>query len=243
MCGHVLAHSGHFAVGRLTGYTGHIMRWDIGAYRERIRRRIKRLQKIKTWQLVIVLLLGSLVALTLLRLNNLGMIDRLTAVQQADTEGDPEKIKQAITELGQYVTRHMNTDIGDKLYLTHSYERDKEAAVAAAQSTTNPNSAEYQAASIECRARWQGNVASFRNDYVKCVIDRVAALSGQSTESLSATMPNAEVYRVAFASPLWSPDLAGVAVAFCAVIMGSILFRITGMIVLQVLLRRQFTSV
>lgn len=216
------------------------MRWDVGAYREKIRKQLKQFQRVKTWQLVIILLLGSLVAATLLRLNNLNMIERFNAVKTADAEGNKEKIKQTVTELGQYVTAHMHTDLQSKLYLTESYERDKEAAVAAAQTATNPNSEEYKIASVECRERWQGGVASFRNDYVTCVIERVSALSGQSTENLSATMPKQEMYKVSFASPLWSPDPAGIVVAFCIVIMLIIFARITGVIVLRLLVKYRF---
>jgi hypothetical protein len=219
------------------------MRWDIGAYRNNIRKKLKAIQRVKIWQLIVILLLGSIVAATLLRINNLNMVDLLQAVKVADKEGDKEKIKQSITNLGQYVTTHMHTDVKDKLNLEYSYERDKEAALTAAQSATNPNSEEYKIAAVECQARWQGGVASFRNDYVKCVIDRVAAMSGQSAEDLSAQMPRAEMYNVTFASPLWSPDPAGFAVAFCVIITIIILMRLTGAIILQLLIKKQFRAI
>ena len=52
------------------------------------RRAIRRLEEIKTWQLVILLVMASFVSATFLRLNNIGMIERRDAVINADKEGD-----------------------------------------------------------------------------------------------------------------------------------------------------------
>lgn len=232
-----------FAETSLEGYTKHTMRWDIKAHNEKIRRRLRLLRKVKTWQLIVVLLLASIVAATLLRLNNLGMVGRLEAVKVADEKGDKEEINKALTELRSYVFAHMNTDIPKETYLVHSHGRDRDAALASAQDATNPNSEEYEAASIECREKWQGGVASFRNDYVKCVIDRVAALSGQSSADMSAQLPKPDMYRVSYASPLWSPDMAGFSVLFCIFIIMVILIRFIGVIVLQAMVKRKFTSI
>ena len=51
------------------------------------RRAIRRLEEIKTWQLVILLVMASFVSATFLRLNNIGMIERRDAVINADKEG------------------------------------------------------------------------------------------------------------------------------------------------------------
>ncbi len=218
------------------------MRWDIGAYREKIRQRLHWFRSVKTWQLVIVLLLGLVVTATLLRLNNLGMVDRRHAVIQADDKGDAVEIEKRLKELRAYVTTHMNTSLGQGFYLNRSYERARDAAVAAFQnSSSNASSSEYQTASIECRARFQGGVASFRNDYVRCVAERVAALPPQVQAELK--LPDSAGYRINYVSPLWSFDLAGLGVAFCLFIVMVICARFIGVVVLQLLLKKRFSHV
>lgn len=219
------------------------MRWDTLNDKARYRRLIHRLQQLKTWQLVIILLLGILLSATLLRLNNLGMVERRTAVVAADAAGDKEALRETVVELQRYVSRHMNTNLGNGLYLTKSYERDRDAALAAAGNETNPTSTVYQQASVECRSRFQGGRESFRNDYVQCVIDRVASLSPQSEEANTLNLPKPEAYKINFSSPVWSPDLAGFAVAFCVLVTLVILGRLVLLGVLRMLLRRHYRSI
>jgi len=198
---------------------------------------------IKTWQLLIILLLVTLVAGTLLRMNNLGMIERRNAVLAADEKGDAAATKTALVELQRYMASHMNTTLNGGLYLSHSYERDRAAALDAATGTTNPNSAVYQQASIECRSRFQGGVASFRNDYVQCVIDKVSTLSQGEDPTAGLKLPRASSYRFDFASPSWSLDLAGLSVAIGALIIVVILARLVTLGVLHLLLRRRYRSI
>ena len=217
------------------------MRWAPRNDKARYRRILRRVQQFKTWQLVILLLLGVLLSATLLRLNNLEMVERRRAVVAADEKGDREALRTSIVALQRYVTAHMNTSLGSGFYLTKTYERDRDAALASAGTATNPNSAIYQQASIECRSRFQGGRESFRNDYVQCVIDRVANLSPQAESTLN--LPKPEAYKVNFIAPVWSLDLAGLAVAFCAVVTLIILGRLVLLGVLRMLLRKHYRSI
>lgn len=200
-------------------------------------------KRISTWQLIIMLLIGLVLSASFLRLNNLEMDKRRTAVMQADKLADKEATKQGLIELQRYVSAHMNTSLGNGFYLEHQYNRDKEAALTAATSTTNPNSAVYQQASIECRNRFQGGVASFRNDYVACVAERVRALSPSTDPSVGLKLPKAESYYYNFASPLWSPDLAGIMVLFCLVVTSVILLRAIAALVLRMVLKHRFKTI
>ena len=217
------------------------MRWAPRNSQARNRRLLRRIQRVKTWQLIILLLLGMLLSATLLRLNNLGMDERRRAVIAADATGNSETLRKAVVELQRYVTRHMNTSLGNGFYLTQTYERDRDAALAVAGTETNPNSAVYQQASIECRSRFQGGRESFRNDYVKCVIDRVASLSPQTEATLN--LPKPEAYKINFVTPVWSLDLAGLAVAFCVLVAAVILGRLLLLGALRMMLRRHYRSV
>jgi hypothetical protein len=217
------------------------MRWAPRNDKARYHRILRRVQRLKTWQLLILLLLGVILSATLLRLNNLEMDERRTAVIAADEKGDREALRDSIVELQRYVTGHMNTSLGDGFYLTRTYERDRDAALAAAGNATNPNSSVYQQASVECRSRFQGGRESFRNDYVQCVIDRVAAMSPQTDSTLN--LPKPEAYRVNFVTPVWSFDLAGLAVAICVLITAVIIGRLVLLGVLRMLLRRHYRSI
>lgn len=219
------------------------MRWDTLTDKARYRRTLRAVQLLKTWQLVILLLLGILLSATLLRLNNLGMVERRSAVVAADEKGDQAVLRESIVELQRYVSRHMNTNLENGFYLSKTYERDRDAALTAAGSTTNPSSAIYQQASVECRSRFQGGRESFRNDYVQCVIEKVASLSPQASAEASLNLPKPEAYKVNFASPAWTPDLAGLSVAFCALITLVIIGRLVLLGVLRSLLRKHYRSI
>lgn len=200
-------------------------------------------KRISTWQLIVMLLIGLVLSASFLRLNNLEMDKRRTAVMQADKLADKEATKQGLIELQRYVSAHMNTSLGKGFYLEHQYNRDKEAALNAATSTTNPNSAVYQQASIECRNRFQGGVASFRNDYVACVAERVRALSPSTDPTIGLKLPKAESYYYNFVSPLWSPDLAGIMVLFCLIVTSVILLRVIAAVVLRIVLKHRFKTI
>lgn len=219
------------------------MRWDRLKDKATYRRTLRRIRSLKTWQLVVVLFLGIILSATLLRLNNLEMVERRTAVIQADEKGDPEALRASIVELQRYVARHMNTSLGGGFFLSKTYERDRDAALAAANQSTNPNSSVYQQASIECRSRFQGGRESFRNDYVQCVIERVSAMSPQTDVEHTLNLPKADAFKVNFSSPFWTPDLAGLAVAFCALVTLVILGRALLTLVLRMLLKRHYRSI
>lgn len=209
--------------------------------RRNLKYRLQRLRQVKTWQLLVVLFLGVLVAATLLRLNNLGMVERRDAVIAADKSGDTAETRKAMIELQRYVSSHMNTDLGNGVYLETAYARDRDAAITAAGDSNNPNSAVYQQAAVECRARFQGGVESFRNDYVACVAERVGSLSqGQAASALK--LPPVDNYRYDYVSPLISFDLAGLAVVFCLLIVVVIISRLIVLVVLRLLLKHRFQS-
>lgn len=171
------------------------------------------------------------------------MNERRTAVINADKSGDEEALRSAIVDLQHYVTHHMNTNLGNGFFLSETYARDRDAALEAANGSSNPNSDVYQQASVECRTRWQGGRESFRNDYVQCVIERVGALAPQGDTASALNLPKADAYRINFVSPIWSFDLAGLSVAFCVSIVAIILGRFISILILRALIRYHYRSV
>ncbi|HEX6258993.1 MAG TPA: hypothetical protein VFZ48_05935 [Candidatus Saccharimonadales bacterium] len=201
------------------------------------------LKRVKTWQLVIIFIIAAFLSATFLRLNNLGMIERREAVIEADKRGDERAIIRSLGALQEYVSSHMNTDLQNGVYLQYSYERARDKVLDNASNASNPNSKVYQRASVECRARWQGGVDSFRNDYVQCVIDRVKSLREGQDALSSLHLPRADMYRHVFISPLWTPDFAGFSVLFCLLILLLIAFRLVAAAVLRILLHRRYQGV
>lgn len=210
--------------------------------KRRLHQYVTILRRVKTWQLVVVLFLVLLAAASLLRLNNIGMVERREAVIQADRSGDAAATKEALVGLQHYISSHMNTDLDKGVYLVAAYERDRNAAIEAAGETNNPNSDVYQQASVECRARFQGGVDSFRNDYVQCVINRVAELGEGEDPAAGLQLPRADAYRYDFASPLWTPDAAGLTVLLAVIITLIIIGRLIGLGILHLLLKRHYQS-
>lgn len=182
-------------------------RWEPTKNPITVRRCLKWLKKAKAWQLLLLLLLCGFVVATFLRLNNIGMIEHRKAVLEADKNLNDTVTKQKLTELQQYVSSHMNSSLGKGIILQNTYQRDYDKAINDAASTHNTNSDVYQQASIDCRARFHGGVASFRNDYVTCVANAVANLPQNQQ---NADLPKLENYHYNFASPLISLDFAGI---------------------------------
>jgi hypothetical protein len=197
------------------------------ANKRKIHHHLKRIAGIKTWQLLVLLLVMLFVSATLLRLNNLGMIEKREAVIQADKKLDDAAVQKALVDLQRYVSSHMNTSLNKGVYRENAYNRDRDAALEAASNASNPNSAAYQQASIECRSRFRGGVESFRNDYVQCVLERVSAMGAGQDPASSIHLPKADLYRYDFVSPLWTPDAAGFAVLFTLLI--ALLLAIRGL--------------
>lgn len=202
-----------------------------------LKKRLWQLQRVKTWQLLIILLVLLFIAATFLRLNNLGMVERREVVLAADERGDEAAIERSLVALQHYVSAHMNTSLQNGIYLEHEYQRDRDAALRAASESQNPNSDVYQQASVECQARFQGGVESFRNDYVQCVIDRVAQLNQGEDPVDSLQLPRADMYHYNFVSPLWSPDFAGLFVLLCILVMIIIIVRVVTGVILRLMLR------
>jgi len=204
-----------------------------------IRRDIKQLQKIKTWQLLILLVIFGLLAATFLRLNNIGMIERRTAVLQADKTGDATSLQNNLYALQRYSTAHMNAASGI-IYLNHSYQRDSQKAIDDAKNTSNVAVKDVlDKADAACKAQYAGNWMA----YVQCNAAEQAKYAGSNTLQASVKFPNADLYKQEFISPMWSPDFAGWSLVICAAITGVILLRLLSLAILQLLLRQRFNSI
>jgi hypothetical protein len=201
--------------------------------KKQIKRNLNQLRRIKTWQLVILLILAGFVAATFLRLNNIGMVDRRNAVVAADIVGDNSVTTSRLYDLQRYVSAHMNTDMGKGLYLEASYKRDLQAAYTRASGSSNGNI--YKKAQEVCAPRY----TSWSPAYVQCSVTELAKYPAAD----ALVLPKADLYLHSFVSPLWSPDFAGWSLVVCCVILLIIIARITSVGILKLLLSRRYKSI
>jgi hypothetical protein len=207
--------------------------------KKRVKRDINKLQRIKTWHLIILLILMVFVTATFLRINNIGMVQRRTAVTDADTSGDTQSIHDRMYDLQQYVTAHMNTDLGKGVYLQASYQRDTQKAYAAASSDGNSNGNIYKKAQDVCRPKF----TKYSNAYLQCTLAELEKYPAGSDLISSVNLPQPYEYLYSFVSPLWSPDFAGWSVIICIAILTMIVIRLISVSILKLLLRHHYKSI
>lgn len=165
---------------------------------------LSKLRAASSWYFVVGLIVSSSVALVSLRNNNLMALKLRDKVNQVDKDnGD---IEVALKELRQYVYGHMNTNLAEgqnaikpPIQLKYRYERLWKAA-----NVTPDNSKVYTDAQNYCeKTQSQGFFGASRLD---CIQDYVVK-HGQLAAAIQ-TIPDS-LYKFDFASPVWSPDLAG----------------------------------
>jgi len=163
----------------------------------------KAIAAIKPWHFLILALVSGVICIGAMRSNNQQMSELREAVYAADkNNGD---VKGALQELQAYVTSHMNTNLSSgktavypPIQLKYTYER----LVAAQNAQFAKGSTLYNDAQRYCESQ---NSADFSGrNRVGCIEQYVLS----RTSAKPAPIPDA-LYKFSFASPRWSPDIAG----------------------------------
>lgn len=209
------------------------------ADKKRVKLSIKKLQRMKTWQLAIVLILVAMLSATLLRLNNIGMVQRRAAVMNADSAGNEQDTTNRLYDLQRYVTSHMNTDMGKGVYLEATYKRDVQSAYDKAANDNNQNGNIYKKAQEVCAPKF----TSYSYAYLQCTMGELAKYPASENLISSVQLPQADMYLHVFSSPLWSPDFAGWSVLICIAILTMIIARLIGVGILKLILKRHYESI
>jgi hypothetical protein len=191
---------------------------------------------VRTWHLIVLLVLCSLASVELLRQNSLGMIERKNEVKMADEQGDQQKIQAALAELQRYVSMHMNTSMGDKgIYLEKTYQRAYERAVQDNLTHDVTGRTLYDQADAACQSVFN-KTYSFPA-YTQCVAGKLSVQAG-GHDPLSVVKPPAvDLFRYNFVSPGWSPDAAGIAVLVSVLLIVALLARLLLALMLGLILR------
>ena len=187
-----------------------------------------RLKRIKTWQLLVMLVLLLFVDATLLRMDHVRMTELRDEVLRADTNENDEEIIRALEELKGYVFSNIVVNVVDDngrqevifgtgpFYLERQYIKTANKALAEAEATiaadNNPNGNIYQMASEVCRPQAIANGWSWDDaNYINCMVGEIQKYpaADELNDTIAASLPSTELYRKDYASPVWAPSWAG----------------------------------
>jgi len=180
---------------------------------------LTRLRPVKTWYFLVLCMLFAGVCAVSLRANNLQMIKLRDNVYQADK--DNGNVEKALQDLRAYVNAHMNTDLSrdngtvyPPIQLKYTYERLRKAEQARADAV---NTQIYTDAQQHCEQLYPSSFSG--GPRVPCIEQYV-----KDHGTVAKEIP-ADIYRFSFATPRWSPDLAGIAEVLSVLFLGLTILR------------------
>lgn len=205
----------------------------------------KKIHRLKTWQLLILLVPLLFVDATLLRLDHIKMTELRQAVLDADAaEEDDAVIAEKLDALKDFTFNNVVINVVDDngvqkitfgtgpFYLEHQYLRDANEALKKAEaslaSDNNPNGNVYAMASNVCQPQaiqngWSWNDAA----YINCMMTEINKYPTTDAlqDKIKASLPSTELYRHNYAAPVWAPTLTGWLILVTLVIIVVILIR------------------
>lgn len=186
--------------------------------------------QIQAWKLFIIFILLAFLTATSLRLDHLKMVRLRGDVIAADRQGDPNLIKERLGVLQHFTSTHIVfnqvSENGERkiifgtgpFYLEQQYVKKAQAelakakALAAKNSSTNPNGNVFQKAALVCDAAGKKHGWRYPDAaYIDCFQSELAKYpSSNAIDSyLEAMLPSTNLYRQDFSSPIWYPSRSG----------------------------------
>jgi len=171
----------------------------------------------RTW--LYLFLVMAIICVFSLRHNNQQMVKLRDAVYTADKEN--KDINAALNNLRNYVFGHMNTNLSSgnnikpPIQLKYTYQRLYDSQFSQVQAA---NQSLYTDAEQYCQSI---NGAYFGTTRVPCVQNYVI---NHGLKQANITIP-AGLYQFDFASPTWSPDLAGWTLVLSIIFLVAFLLR------------------
>ena len=207
------------------------------------RGRIK-FHRLKTWQLLLILVPLFFIDATLLRLDHVRMTELRDAVLAADELEDDEMTMRALDELKEFVFSNIVINVVDDngaqrvtfgtgpFYLEHMYIRAANKALAEAEaglkSDENPNGNIYGLAAETCKAEALANGWSWNSPgYINCMVSEIQKYpaADEIQDTIIASLPSTELYRKNYASPVWAPSLTGFMILVTLVVIVVVFIR------------------
>lgn len=208
--------------------------------------------KIKTWQLLIILVPLLFADATLLRMDHIKMVELRDAVLAADEAEDDEAITQALMNLKEFVFSNIVINVVEEngvqevmfgtgpFYLEHQYLRAANKALEEAEnnlaSDSNPNGNIYGLAGQTCKALAIQNGWTWDNaNFINCMLTEIQKYpaADELQDEIIAALPSTELYRHNYASPVWAPTATGFMLLITLIIIVVIFIRFIIWIVLR----------
>lgn len=216
-----------------------------GKFKRYLRKLGKITRAVKTWQLILILILGLFLTATMLRFDHLKMVALKNQVLEADKEGDDQKISESLKELKKFTLSHTVINILEKngkseillgtgpFYLEKQYQRKASEEIQKLEKklegmSENPNGNVFAKAMAVCKPQairlgWAWNSP----EYLNCMTGEIGKYPTQNKleNQFTAQIPPASLYRHNYASPFWTPAPAGILMAICLIILIIIMIR------------------
>lgn len=216
----------------------------------------KKRNRLKTWQLLLILIPLLFLAATLLRLDHLKMTSLRSEVLKLDEEGNEEELVKKLNDLKSFTTKNIVVNITEKngltkisfgtgpFYLENSYLRSAAEAIkkveeSATVDDSNPNGNIYAAAGAVCRPLAIKNGWAWNNpNYINCFMAELSKYPAQESSEATflADIPSTELFRYDFSSPLWAPTLSGFVLLLNLILTVVIFIRFLIWIILEITL-------
>ena len=218
----------------------------------------KTLRSVKAWQLLLVLIPLIFIAATLLRFDDLKMVELRDAVYAADENGSDEEIAAALKNLKAFAESHIIINFEEKngqysltfgtgpIWLEGQYNRKATAAIEEAekklaeQNQSNPNGNVFAAAMAVCKPQavrygWAWNSSG----YLDCMTGEINKYptTDYLVDSYTASVPSTALFRYDFASPAWAPTLAGWTILLCLILTIWIVVKFTTWLLAKIIVK------
>lgn len=191
-----------------------------------------RRKKIHTGWLVLAFLVCASSSVYFLRQNNLKMVELRSAVIAADKTG--AGVEEALVALNEHIFSHMNTTTVRPIELVNTYNRQAQVIIEDANKGSGRDVYNEAARACERRGVPLTSIAQCAAEF--------ASKNSPSVGPKKINLPDKNLFIYSFASPLWTPDLAGFFVALTGVLAVWLLVRLFEFITLRLLVRKRLKN-
>lgn len=222
--------------------------------------------RVKTWMLVLALVVLLPIDATLLRFNHIRMTelrDNVLAVDAKISEHENSEematsdaeLKEALVALKEFVFSHVVVNVVEEngvqrvtfgtgpFYLEHLYLRDATRALEEAEQNMagdeNPYGNVYGMAGETCRAEAIANGWTWSSpEFINCMLSEIQKYpaADELHDTIMASLPSTELYRHNYASPVWAPTVTGFVILLTLIIIIVIIIRLIIWLVLRLAL-------
>lgn len=227
----------------------------MGGKRAKIKQALRSIFRVRTWKLVLILIPLLFLTATLLRFDHIGMVERRDRVLAADESGDEIEMVRALGDLQSYTVSHIVVNMVEEngverlvfgtgpFYLEQQYIRKARAALQEAErslqnASENPQGNVFAKAAEVCDARAREFGWGFNRAYIDCMTSELAKYPEMEEieDFETAMIPPTALFRIDFASPVWTWSWAGGAIVLCGLIIVVIFIRFVIWIILRITL-------